>query len=164
MKPLNDPLWNEYAESVAGLAELPALLTARKAEAAAGQETALTNARAARDAELRRCRDWRAQAKRATANAEAKLVAAKVLIPDASQAPQLPVGKPQHLVDELSQAVRRFDEELSGLDAATRRSRDAELLQQRRDAEIESRRHQMRIVAYILAGAILVLIALVLVW
>lgn len=173
----DDPLWNEYAEAVAGLASLPELLAARRREASAGQDTTLASARATRDVELRRCRDWHAQAKRAVANAEAKLVAAKVLIPDVSQARQLAVAepesgqselvkatKPQTLVDQLRQVMREFDDELEALGVATRRSRDAELREEQRLAELAARKQQLKVLGYVLAGAVALLLVLIVAW
>lgn len=124
-----DPLWMEYTEAIRGVAALPDQLSSRLAETNRDGDAAVQRAQHQRDQRVHDCSEWAVQARRATANAEARLVAAKVLIPDAAApAPAVDQQDPGLLVEELRNSVRDVDAALTTLGAARRRERDAAAL------------------------------------
>ncbi|NUS73488.1 MAG: hypothetical protein HOQ05_08810 [Corynebacteriales bacterium] len=154
MKP--DPLWSEYAEAMRGLAQVPASRDERLAQARAEQESALSAAKSLRDAELRRCAEWVLQARRAMSNAQARLVASKVLIPDTLGAPSVAETDPELLLGEVRSGVREFEGALANLRTAGRRMADDESA-----AQVLARRRlflRRRLMAAGAVGAVLLLL------
>lgn len=143
------------------LAEVPEKLEVRLREARAEQESAVSVAKAQRDTELQRCAQWVLQSRRAVANAEARLVAAKVLIPDTVGAPSVAETDPELLLGEVRSGVREFENALAALLSAGRRAADDAVV-----AEAEARRRlflRRRLIASGVVGAV-VLLLIVMVW
>jgi len=159
---VTDPLWDEYVEAVRGLGGLPALLDERSRQATAEEQAAARRARSTLDADQRRCDEWSLLARRAIATAEARMVAAQVLVPDPASGPAPMAGPPDELAATVQQAERELHADLAGLDIARRRARQRAIEDARRAAERAATRRAMirfavlggLVVAAILAVAI----------
>lgn len=158
---LTDSVWGEYCEAVRGLGELPNLVTRRQRSLAAEQETALATAVAARDAELDQAEHWRKLAKRAISNAQARLVTAKVLIPEV---PDTDVAQPRpagQLVEQLRQSSNDVDRDVATVRTARRRAIDEQTRE--RTEQLEARRQRLRLIwAGGVCAVVVVLLALLL--
>jgi hypothetical protein len=146
-----DPEWTDYLEAVRGLASLPDLVDERRRGAKDDEEAALARAKAASEAALNRCEEWRSYASRALATAEARLVGARILVPDASAAPTIAYDAPDPLVESLAELEKKLDTEVSGLREARREGR-ARAMERAAEAARKAalRRELMRIGALIL--------------
>ena len=153
-----DPEWTDYLEAVRGLASLPDLVDERRRGAKEDEETALARAKAASEAALNRCEEWRSYATRTLATAEAKLVGARILVPDASAAPTIAYDAPDPLVESLAELEKRLSTEVSGLREARREGR-ARAMERAAEAARKAalRRELLRIaalIALIILGAL----------
>lgn len=158
-QPSPDPEWIDYLASVKQLASLPNLVDERRRSAKTDEETALNRAKTAQDMALARCDDWLVTAKRTLANAEARLVAAHILVPDASAAPTISYDAPEPLLEGLAELDARLSTEVSGLHEARRAGR-ARAMERAADAARKAalRRELLRIgglIALIILGALL---------
>ena len=151
---MSDPIWDEYVEAVRGIGGLPDLRDERKRQATAEEEAAVRRARAELDAEQRQCAGWSLLARRAIANAEARLVAAQVMVPDAAAAPAPPSGSTAELAALVQQTERELDADLVSLEAARRRARQQDEENRRLAAERADRRRGM--IKFALFGAAIV--------
>jgi hypothetical protein len=154
-----DPEWIDYLEAVSGLASLPNLVDERRRSAKSDEETAITRAKTAQELALNRCDDWRTYAKRTLSNAEARLVAAHILVPDASAAPTIAYDAPEPLIESLTELDKRLAAQVSGLHEARRAGR-ARAMERAAEAARKAalRRELMRIggaIALIILGALL---------
>lgn len=159
MQVTSDPLWDEYREAMGGLAEVPTMLTHRLADAHSEREQAVLLARDQRDYELRRCLEWGTQAKRAVSNAEARLVASSVLIPDASHAPAINETDPELLAERVREVSREFESSLSALTVAHRRVRDTQSM-----AAVKARQRAFMLRRLAVAGVVGALVLLAFFW
>lgn len=155
----HDPVWGEYVEAVRHLARMPELLDERRRQASADERAAAQHARAALDAALGRCEQWRAQARRAIATAEARLVAAHVLVPDPSSAPSVDYESPDPLVDEVDRLVRELDSAVVELQNTRRRMRLEAAEEAARRLRAAARRRRW-IRSGVLASVVLAVLAL----
>lgn len=151
---MTDPDWDAYIEAVESLGALPEDRDKLKRQAALEEEAAVRAARAALDAEQQRCGEWTLLARRAIANAEARLVAAQVLVPDVAAAPEPPSGSPPELAAMVRQNERELETDLAGLEAARRRARQQAAEASRLAAERADRRRGM--IRFALFGALIV--------
>lgn len=154
-----DPEWTDYLEAVRGLASLPNLVDERRRNAKTDEETSIARAKAATEAALNRCEEWRVYSKRTLANAEARLVAARILVPDASAAPTIAFDSPDPLVESLAELDKRLADQVSGLREARREGR-ARAMERAAEAARKAaiRRELLRIggaVVLIILGALL---------
>lgn len=154
----DDPLWEEYVEAMRALATVPTTLDARLKEADAEREETIRTARSAREYELRRCAAWRALARRELANAEARLVAAKVLIPSSRAVPAPTETDPEMLAEGLRSSAREFAATLGTLQTARRKARDADLAEQSRRGRAVAMRRRFVVVG---AAVLLIVVAFV---
>lgn len=158
-QPAVDPEWIDYLESVKGLAGLPNLVDERRRSAKTDEEAALTRAKNAQELALARCNEWQVYAKRTLANAEARLVAAHILVPDASAAPTISYDAPEPLLEGLAELDKKLSSEVSGLHEARRAGR-ARAMERAAEAARKAalRRELLRIgalIALIILGALL---------
>ena len=158
-QPSLDPEWIDYLESVKGLAGLPNRVDERRRSAKTDEETALARAKNAQEMALARCEEWRVYAKRTLANAEARLVAAHILVPDASAAPTISYDAPEPLLEGLAELDKKLSAEVSGLHEARRAGR-ARAMERAAEAARKAamRRELLRIgglIALIILGALL---------
>jgi hypothetical protein len=155
-----DPEWSHYLEAVRTLASLPDHIDERRRSAKEDEEAAITRARGAEAAALERCEAWRSYASRTLATAEAKLVGARILVPDASAAPTVAYDSPEPLVQSLGELEKKLSDEVAGLREARRQGR-ARAMERAAEAARKAalRRELLRIAAAI---ALIVLGALVL--
>ncbi|HEV2087987.1 MAG TPA: hypothetical protein VGR21_06725 [Cryptosporangiaceae bacterium] len=137
----NDPVWDDYLLAVGDLARVPNLVGDRRQSAQAEEDAALHRARTALDAVLTRCQEWRTQAQRAVATGEARLVAAKLLLPDAAEAPTITAETPEPLVESLTILEQKLDNDLAKLEQARRYARQESL---ERAADAQRRAEMMR--------------------
>jgi len=156
----SDPLWDEYVDAVRGLGRLPELRDERRRTASAVEQQSVQRARSAQDAELRRCEEWALIAGRAMSTAEARLVAAQVLVPDVTAAPPMPVGPPEELVALVQQSERELAGDLGSLDTARRRARQRAIEQAQRAKELAARRRA--VIKFAAVGGVVVVALLVL--
>ncbi len=158
--PANDPVWDDYLLSVSDLARVPSLVGDRRQSARSEEDAALHRARTALDAALTRCQEWRTHAQRAVATGEARLVAAKLLLPDAAEAPTITSETPEPLVESLALLEQKLDNDLLKLEDARRHAKQ-EALERAADAQrrAETMRQLYKIGAAI-AGIILFAILL----
>ncbi|TQS42455.1 hypothetical protein [Cryptosporangium phraense] len=118
-----DTEWIHYLEAVKGLAGLPNLVDERRRSAKADEEAAIARATTARELALKRCDDWQTYGKRTLANSEARLVAAHILVPDASAAPTISYDAPEPLIEGLELLDKKLAAEVAGLNEARRAGR-----------------------------------------
>ncbi|SHN44606.1 hypothetical protein [Cryptosporangium aurantiacum] len=118
-----DPEWTDYLAAVNQLANLPNLADERRRSAKADEETAIARAKGAQELALKACDDWLVYAKRTLSNAEARLVAAHILVPDASAAPTIAYDSPEPLVEGLAELDKKLATEVAGLNEARRAGR-----------------------------------------
>lgn len=156
----NDPVWTDYVESVRGLARLPELRDSRRHQAADEEKSVVARARAELDSRLRRCDEWETLSRRAIATAEARMVAAKVLLPDEASTPPPPNAPPEELVAQLKVSERELDTDLASLEAARRRARSRAAEDAAREAALAARRKMM--ITFVAISVALVLAILVL--
>jgi len=154
-----DPEWIDYLEAVNGLAGLPNLVDERRRSAKSDEESSIARAKAAQELALARCDDWQTYAKRTLSNSEARLVAAHILVPDASAAPTVAYDAPEPLLESLQELDKKLATEVSGLHEARRLGR-ARAMERAAEAARKAalRRELMRIGALILliiVGALL---------
>jgi hypothetical protein len=154
-----DPEWNDYLEAVRGLASLPDLVDERRRGAKEDEDAAIARAKAAQEAALNRCEEWRTYAKRALSTAEARLVSARILVPDASAAPTVAYDAPDPLVESLAELEKKLNSEVSGLREARRAGR-ARAMERAAEAARKTalRRELLRIagaIALIVLGALI---------
>jgi hypothetical protein len=157
---VTDPLWTEYLDAVRGLGQLPELRDERRRQASAHEQAAVRQARAALDTELHRCDEWSTIAGRAMSTAEARLVAAQVLVPDVAAAPPPPAGAPAELVALVQQTEHELATDLAGLDTARRRARQRAIERAQRAKELAARRRQ--VIKFAAVGGAVVVALLVL--
>ena len=119
----DDPVWAQYLEAVTTLARLPALVADRERSTSAEEEAAMHRAQTALDAAHTLFADWTALARRTMTNAEARLVAAHVLVPDPSLAPTMSSDDPEALVESLVELDEHLSTDIAALEEARRRSR-----------------------------------------
>jgi hypothetical protein len=149
-----DPEWTDYIEAVRGLASLPDLVDERRRQAKDDEEATLTRAKGAQEAALNRCEEWRSYAKRTLGTAEARLVSARILVPDASAAPTIAYDAPDPLVESLAELEQRLNTEVSGLREARRAGR-ARAMERAAEA---ARKAAVRRELYRIAGAIALIV------
>ena len=159
MTPEVDPEWTDYLLAVEGLAGLPNLVDERRRSAKADEEAAIARAKAAQELALARCDEWRTYAKRTLSTAEARLVAAHILVPDASAAPTVSYDSPEPLLEGLAELDKKLAGEVSGLHEARRVGR-ARAMERAAEAARKAalRRELLRIaglIALIILGALL---------
>ena len=151
---MTDPVWNEYVESVRHLTRLPELMDERRRQTNEDEEIAARRAQTALDAALARCEEWRMMGKRAIANSEARLVAAKVLVPDASGAPTVSYDTPEPLAEDIGKLTDELDTALAKLEEARRRTRLDAAEQAAR--EIRQAERQKQLVRYGATAALVI--------
>lgn len=154
-----DPEWIDYLEAVSGLAGLPNLVDERRRSAKADEDAAIARANTAQELALKRCDDWRTYAKWTLANSEARLVAAHILVPDASAAPTISYDAPEPLIEGLAELDKKLATEVAGLNEARRAGR-ARAMERAAEAARKAalRRELLRIagiIAVIILGALL---------
>lgn len=152
---MTDPLWEEYVGAVHGLGQLPELHDERRREAAAEEAATVGRAREAAEAQFRSGEEWTGQARRALTTAEARLVAAQVLVPDEASALPPATGAPAALSKAVHQAEQELVTDLAGLQTARRRARENAIARAHRARELAARRRQIAIFAAV--GAVVVL-------
>ena len=118
-----DPEWTDYLEAVTGLAGLPNLVDERRRSAKDDEQASITRAKTAQELALARCDEWQVYAKRTLANAEARLVAAHILVPDPSAAPTISYDAPEPLLEGLAELDKKLSGEVAGLHEARRAGR-----------------------------------------
>jgi len=156
-----DSAWREYREAVRGLGELPELITRRQRSIGTEQETALAAAVAARDAELDQTEHWRKLAKRAISNAQARLVTAKVLIPEVPDTSAAQPRSAGQLVEQLRQTSNDVDRDVATVRTARRRAADEQTRE--RTEQLQARHLRQRLIwAGLACAAVVVLLALLL--
>lgn len=156
----NDPLWDEYREAVAGLQRLPVLLADRDDAINASRDAAVATAKIKRDARLRQGEQYRMQAARALSNAQARLVATGVLIPDVSSGTPTDSNEVGVLAAQLGQAVSDFDRDTARVSSARRRAEDERALQAVAQARAAARRQRLRWAAIGAAGVVVLVLML----
>jgi hypothetical protein len=108
-------------------------------------------------AESHRCDAWSLQGRRAIATAEARLVAAQVLVPDHADTPAAPTGSPAGLAAVVQQTERELEADLAALHTARRRARQRAAEDARRAQERAA--HRMAIIKFaVIGGAVVVAI------
>lgn len=152
--PGQDPVWDEYVEAVGGLARLPVLMGERTRSVKAEEDASVQRAQSALDAGNTLFAEWVALARRTMTTAEARLVAARVLVPDAALASTVPHDTPDALVDQLVALDRRLAAEVGGLEDARRQAR-AEAMQQ---AAARRRQSALRKELYRIGAAVLAIV------
>ncbi|MFI5959295.1 hypothetical protein [Cryptosporangium sp. NPDC051539] len=157
--PSPDPEWIDYLEAVNGLAGLPNLVDERRRIAKSDEEASIARATSARELALNRCDEWQTYAKRTLANSEARLVAAHILVPDASAAPTISYDAPDPLIEGLGELDKKLATEVAGLNEARRAGR-ARAMERAAEAARKAalRRELIRIgglIALIILGALL---------
>jgi hypothetical protein len=155
---MTDPLWSSYVDAVRSLGALPELRDERRRQATAEEEASVRRARERIEEELRRCEEWSTLARRAVGTAEARLVAAQVLVPDPAAAPPPPTGSPAELAALVERAQHEVEGDVAGLDAARRRSIQNAAARERRASELAARRKQLLMFAGVGAAVVLVII------
>ena len=118
----------------------------------------IARAKAAQEADLNRCEEWKTIATRTLTTAEARLVGARILVPDASAAPTVAYDSPDPLVESLAELEQRLNAEDSGLREARRQGR-ARAMERAAEAARKAalRRELLRIaaaIALIILGAL----------
>ncbi len=174
-----DLAWRQYCEAVSSLGHLPQVIERRHLKLGAQGDSDLAAQRGIRDEQLAQSQQWRILAKRALSNAQARLVAAQVLIPDVTipnfsapnfsapnfaapnfaAPPSRQSATPAELVDRLRRAVADVDVDVAAVRAARRRvfdehARDA--VKQR--AATRRRRRLSSIMAVVALAAVLLLV------
>ncbi|GAA3394558.1 hypothetical protein [Cryptosporangium minutisporangium] len=154
-----DSEWTDYLAAVNQLANLPNLADERRRSAKADEEAAIARAKNAQELALKACEDWRTYAKRTLANAEARLVAAHILVPDASAAPTIAYDAPEPLIEGLQELDKKLATEVDGLHEARRLGRQRAMERAAEAARKAAlRRELLRIaglIALIILGALL---------
>lgn len=155
---MTDPLWSSYVDAVGQLARLPERGDHLRGRATAAEQETYRRAQADLDAVTRQCAAWNDEVRRALETAEAKLVQANILLPDAAAATPL-AGEPAALSNVLREAGRELDADLAGLELARRRAKD----DAQRAAFVAKQRADLRrgIVLFAGVGAVVVLAILV---
>lgn len=157
---MSDPLWDEYVDAVRNLGQLPALKDERRRQATAREQASVRRAKDALEAELRHCEEWSVVASRAMSTAEAKLVAAQVLVPDVAAAPVLPSGTPVELAGVVQQTERELAGDLIAVDTARRRAKQRAIERAQRAKELAARRRA--VIKFAVVGGTVVVALLVL--
>ncbi|HEX3733024.1 MAG TPA: hypothetical protein VHU91_08910 [Mycobacteriales bacterium] len=150
--------WLSYLEAVAGLGDLPELCARRHSDIAAEQDSTLAIARRRRDAALQETERWQTLAKRSLSNAQARLIAAKVLLPDVGAAEPTNASA-EELVEQLHDAIADVDRDVVTVRAARRRAEDERL---RDKAAIAAAALRRRRLIWICVGAGVVVLLLLL--
>ncbi|MGH3545039.1 MAG: hypothetical protein ACRDPW_03835 [Mycobacteriales bacterium] len=166
-----DATWQQYCEAVRGLGELPQAIARRHGDADAQNDNDLAAARTKRDEQLIQAQRWRTLAQRALSNAQARLVAAQVLIPDVGPAASQDRGatpadlavEPADLERQLRQAVADVDSDVAAVRTARRRAVDKRARDEldRRAAAQRSRRLRFAVAALGVAALLALLILVI---
>lgn len=170
-----DLLWQQYREALEGLSDLPQVLARRHLEVGIREDSDLAACRKDRDEQLAQSQQWRRLAERALSNAQARFVAAQVLIPDVStsksttsrastanlaeQAPRLG-DTPVELVNRLHQAVTDIDSDVAAVRGARRRVVDERAHGELVQLDWARRRRRLRSVALAAVAALLLILAI----
>ncbi len=157
-------LWQQYREAVDGLGALPQVVANRHLQVGTRGDGDLKAQRRNLEEQLAQAQQWRRLAERALSNAQARLVAAKVLIPDVSS-PNFALSHdgvmPTELVERLRQAVTDVDADVAAVRTARRRMVDERArgeVAQRAVAQRRRRRNSVAAMAALVAVLLLVIL------